>query len=190
MKRFIKTRIKEFLTELKTIEKPQYGKGTQHRIYASLQHPDRLFKIGDKKTVLFWLTIFKKYPNFFPKVFRSGEQKDNKYYVEVEKLNTELVITEWQQLTDTLEEIGAVDTDINDDVDRVFRESLTDENYGNEILQILRKYNKSSYRIFMKWLNFLYQLNSIIQPIKGKMLDVHRGNFGYDSSNNMKCLDI
>ena len=107
--------VKEELKEIRKIEKKRYGQGIEHVIYPSKKHPDRLYKIGDEETVKHWVKIFQSDPKIFPKIFKVGKFSDPRdkkkigYYVEIEKLNTDKAIKEWDQLEDKLEESGITD---------------------------------------------------------------------------------
>lgn len=190
MKYLIKKLLRKNLNELRTTEKPLFSGGSGHKIFTSNTDSNKLFKVGDEKKVLEWYELFKSFPNYFPRVFRHGKQKNNKYYVEVERLNTNRVIDEWNQLTDALDSMGIISKEINDNIDRIFKESLIDDELESYIIQSLSKYNKKANKLFFTWINFLHSVNKIVQPIKGSMLDIHMGNFGYDSKGKIKCLDI
>lgn len=75
------------LKELNIITKPEQGKGGSHTVYTSKNHPNKVIKIPNSpntKSVLnTHIEMFKKYPKFFPKVYKSisGE------YMVIEKLN-------------------------------------------------------------------------------------------------------
>jgi len=81
MKDLIKKLLREnLLDELSITDKPVYGHGMEHKLYASKSNPNILYKVGDKPTVLLWSKLFKSNPSLFPKVFKVGPIKNNPYY--------------------------------------------------------------------------------------------------------------
>ena len=101
----IKEIIKKVLNEIRTEPKLKFKSGMEHVIYPSKKNPNRLFKVGDEG-VLFWAKVFNSNPEIFAKVFRVGKTSSGKYYAELEKLDTNRVELEWQQIEDKLEELG------------------------------------------------------------------------------------
>lgn len=192
MKSWIKQQLRESLREIAPVAKREFDSGTEHSLYPSKSDPNILYKIGNKQNVLKWLTIFKKYPKFFPKTFRAAEMTNHPqlYYVAIEKLNTARVQTEWSNIEAAMERAGLMDEDYIHDINQVFVESLRDQNYENWITNGLKKSNPAMYKLFVRWLNFLHGFNAIIAPLKGAMTDIHRGNFAYDNAGNIKCIDI
>lgn len=176
----------EILNEVLTTKKEKFGGGTEHNVYQSKGNPNILYKVGKKKTVEKWLRIFKENPNFFPKTYKVGKISDDKFYVEVEKLNTERVIDEWSIIEETLEIIGFIDYENGDDVDRVFQEG----EYNEKMKSSLKEYNPKIYNLFIKWVNFINDVKKTLKTYTNLSLDVHRHNYGYDSQGNLKCLDI
>jgi hypothetical protein len=162
--------------------------GTAHIIYQSRTNPDRLYKIGNRRIVETWYKIFKENPKYFPKVYRAGkitQEDEDKYYVEIEKLNTKRSIDEWILIEQTLEEIGHMDIDNRDSIDGLFNSIIPDK-----LKSDLKRHNIKVYNLFIKWISFLNEVEHIVQKNGKLTLDTHRYNFGYDSEGNMKCLDI
>lgn len=174
------------LNEVLVTKKTPFGGGTEHSIYQSKRNPNILYKVGKKRTVEKWLTIFKENPYFFPKVYKAGKISDDKFYVEVEKLNTEQVIIDWELIEDVLELIGYIDRDEDEYVDRMFQIGQ----YNEEMKYFLKERDPKTYELFIKWVNFINNVKKIVKQYTNLTLDVHRYNFGYDSQGNLKCLDI
>ena len=193
--------IREELKELSTIKKKRYGRGMEHIIYHYRNNPNRLFKIGEKEIVEQWVKIFRSNPDIFPKIFRVGkisdpnDRKNEGYYVEVEKLNTDKAIKEWEQLEDKLEEAGITDFE-----DGAFGRDITDiyTNYENDqktityIATKLKEYDSNAYNLFIKWFKLFKECQKSIENIVGHrtLVDAHKYNFGYGSDGKLKCLDI
>ena len=113
-------------------------------------------------------------------------------YVMMDKLNTGQVKKEWEEMTSLLIDAGLIDKRSNElhDINDVFFNCISDEEYDNMVMQKIQNIDRRKYQLFIKWLHFLHRLNSIVEPIKGSMLDIHDGNFGYDKKGNIKCFDI
>jgi hypothetical protein len=179
-------------------QKPLIGSGTQHVVYQSKHNPNIVYKIGEKNETLKWVTLFKKYPKYFPIIYKTGltnSKKDGKIitdmYVAIEKLNTEQAIYEWELMENELSKLQIIDIDFIHAFDDTMKVAIVDEEYNNQILESLKAHNKKIYYLYIKWVNFLHTINSIVQPLKnGTMLDVHRYNYGYTNEGKIKCLDI
>jgi hypothetical protein len=185
--------LKGVISEVLTKRKDPFSiEGTQHMIYDSKKNPNIVFKVGHPYFVDKWLGVFKKYPEYFPRIYRVGILKDRHdyKYVEMDKMNTSRVKDEWRLMTQSFTDIGLLDEDNYEDVGIIFRNCIVDEDYDNNVMQRVHKMDKGVYNLFIKWLNFLHRLNSLVEPIKGNMLDIHDGNFGYDKKGNIKCFDI
>lgn len=174
--------------EMVTKNKELFGSGVEHRLYPSKKYPDRLYKLSFQPIVDKWLELFKNNPKYFPKVYGTGTMKYDKKllrYVLIEKVDTERHIDEWEQINDALEAIGA-----GEDVDSHFRSQLMSGDEVEDITNQLKQYDPDTYRLYIKWLNFIFKVNSIVQPYKRRYLDVHVYNFGYRMNGDMVCLDI
>jgi hypothetical protein len=183
------------LSEMVTKRKDPFSmEGSQHMIYDSKKNPNIVFKIGHPGFVDSWLSIFKKRPQYFPEIYRVGIVKDkHEYkYVEMEKLDTKRVKEEWEKITLLLIDAGLIDEDniFDNNLSDVFRNCILDEEYDNDVIQKIKNLNRGQYQLFIKWSHFLHRLNSFVEPIKGSMLDIHDGNYGYDKQGNIKCFDI
>jgi len=185
------------LDEINIRHKGKFDDGQEHIIYPT-RNKNMLIKIGPPVVVDRWLPLFEKYPDLFPKVYKTGFTKKDREtfkYVVVEKLNTENVIAEWDIMNDALNEICENDEDYLeycfDDMTMTFLKALITPDFNNTISSLLKQFKPNVYKLYSKWFNFIYKVNQIVKPIKnGDILDAHGGNFGYDSSGNIKCLDI
>lgn len=191
---FIKKLLRESLEELATRQKAVYSRGTEHVLYSSIKNPNVLYKIGDKDTVLKWLKVFKSNPRLFPKIYKAGELKtkynSGKYYVEIEKLNTDEVINDWRYLEDLLEKIGTADTDtFEGSLNMIFIDLLKGYLSFNGIYKKLSA-DKKGQELFKKWYNFLGSALEQVRKFGYNGLDIHRYNFAYDSAGNLKAIDI
>jgi hypothetical protein len=193
--------IREELKGISTTKKTKFGQGMEHIIYPSKNHPDRLFKIGEEYVVGQWVKVFRSNPEVFPKIYRVGKISDprdkriNGYYVEIEKLDTDKAIKEWEQLEDKLEECGIVDFE-----DGAFGRDMTDIyiNYEEDqktithIATKLKECDIKGYDLFIKWFKLFKECQKSIEKVvgHGTLVDAHRYNFGYGSDGKLKCLDI
>ncbi len=196
MKNFIRERIKTRIKELKIKQKDNPVGGVDHRVYQSHRDSDRVFKIGPQDVVEKWINIFRNNPEYFPKVYRSGQGEKGGtpyYFVEVEKLNTARVVREWKEMTDFMEELEYNSFRIS----TLFYEAIGGRRVIEDSVIMLQQLiadaqqsNPQMHVLLVKWTDFLKKVKEI--AIKGgyKYLDSHSGNYGYDSAGNMKCLDI
>jgi hypothetical protein len=190
----LKNIVNRILREIKTRPKQQFAHGMEHQIYPSKANPNRLFKVGDEG-VTYWVKVFNSAPNSFAKIFRTGKLQDGRYYAEIEKLNTERVMNEWQQIENSLEELGIIDYDggtYGRDITDIYMNHGEDPKIIGDILERLKKYNKNSFNLFAKYLKIFKDCEKAIEKIAGHetVLDAHRYNFGYDSNGKLKCFDI
>jgi hypothetical protein len=181
------------IQELGTQDKNMYGSGLEHAIYASKSNPNVLFKVGHKDSVNEWFELFKKHPNLFPKVFRSGKLQDKDYYyVEIEKLDTGKFEDNWDMLEESLEDIGAVDPDEGESFSDLYLTNGSDAEIFKNIAIKLSKHNKDSYNFFIELLTLIKDCeraqNSFLN--KDTIVDAHKYNFGYSSDGKIKCLDV
>jgi hypothetical protein len=170
----------------------------EHRIYASKNNPNRLFKVGDEG-VLHWVKVFRSNPNIFAEVFRTGKINDSEvrgtYYAEIEKLQTDRVIKEWEQIEEKLEEIGVIDSEdgaFGRDITDIYTNHGDDQKTISEIAKKLNEYDKDTYNLFIKYFTLFKDCEKAIEKIVGHetLVDAHRYNFGYGSDGRLKCLDI
>lgn len=187
----IESLVRKILSEIRVKQKDPFGWGTEHKIYPSQRHPDRLYKIGEKESVDRWFELFKSNPNIFPKVYASGffKNKPDVKFVEIEKLDTKRVDDEWTNLEFALQDIGMLDEDL-EYLDDIFY-TIATENYNvEEILKKLKLYSPKNYLLFKKWTDFITGVSRFLKSKGYEYFDVHRHNFGYDKSGNIKALDI
>jgi hypothetical protein len=188
----LRSLIKRILSEMPITKKSKFGSGMFHDIYSFKQFPDRLFKVGTISDVEEWLEVFSSKKKLFPKVYSAKKMKNRPdlYYVEIEKLDTDRVIKEWQIIESGLELAGIVDLDEPENsVDFVFSNIIALPSIYAKYKTALRSVDMAAYNLFVKWVPFLQEVQEIVEKVAGKDLDLHRYNFGY-SGNQMKCLDI
>ena len=199
--RLLKNIIKNILKEVRTKEKSKYGQGMEHIIYPSKNHPNRLFKIGEREIVEQWVKIFRSNPNLFPKIYRAGKISDsrdkriNGYYVEIEKLDTDRAIKEWEELENKLEEAGIIDFEDGEfgrDITDIYINYEDDQKTITNIATKLKQYDIKSYDLFIKWFKLFKECQKSIEKVVGHetLVDAHKYNFGYGEDGNLKCLDI
>ncbi len=193
--------IKGELKEVRTTKKVEYGKGMEHRIYPSSKYPDRLLKIGEKDIVEQWVKIFQSNPKIFPKIYRVGKISNYQYsdsdvfFVEIEKLDTNKALKEWDQLEDKLEESGIIDFEdgaFGRDITDIYTNYEGDQKTITHIATELKKYNVEGYNLFIKWFKLFKECQKAIEIVVGHetLVDAHKYNFGYGKDGNLKCLDI
>jgi len=188
MKDWIKQHLKESLDEISTKSKPIYGKGAYHNVYTSKKNPDRLYKIGDEDTVYEWLSTFKDYPQYFPKVYRAFPYKKDPTLtvVEIEKLNT----------VKAAEELALIDRFLINASDVIYCKNVSILNFfDKECIEDVMEAAENSEapylpQIIFKWGKFLKAVTPIIEKDLGRPLDLHVGNVAYDKMGKLKLIDI
>ena len=195
----IRNIVRKVLLEFPIEKKPQFARGMEHTLYEYKRDPSKLFKVGEKDVVDEWVKVFKKFPTLFPKIYSVGKLgQTNNYYVLIEKLDTTMAETEWQELENKLEEIGVTDPmdeedeDYGRDITDIYINHKDDDNVINDIKTRLMNYDQNAYKSFVKWFGLFKKCEKAIEKVLGRttLVDAHRYNFGYDSEGNLKCLDI
>lgn len=186
--------IKKVLIEVRTQKKDEFNRGMEHRIYASKSNPDRLFKVGDEG-VGYWVKVFRSNPDIFAQVYRTGKLDKWNYYAEIEKLETNRVLNEWQQIEEKLEEIGIIDSEDGSygrDITDIYTNHGHDQKAITDIAEKLKKYDRGTYELFLKYFKLFKDCEKAIEKIVGHetLVDAHRYNFGYSKDGKLKCLDI
>ena len=189
--------LKPAVNEISVKHKGQYNAGQEHIIYPA-RNKNMLIKVGPINIVDTWLPLFEKYPNIFPKVYKSGftiKNGERFKYVVLEKLDTDKVQAQWDLINDALNEIGENDEDYLeycfDDMAMTFLKSLLNPEYHTAISTMLQQFKPNEFESYMKWFNFISEVNKLVRQIKNvDAMDVYDGNFGYDSTGKIKCLDI
>ena len=187
MKEFIKKLLRETLDEM--TPKPVFGQGDFHKIYHSVKHPDRLYKVGDEETVDGWVDTFKRYPKYFPKVYRVFPYAKNPIYtvVEIEKLETSQASLELKKIDKFLIDwCGNIECG-NDFVSIL---NFFEDECWEEVEYIAEKKSPEILPLLNKWGNFLSEVTPLVQRDTFKDLDLHFGNVAYDAQGNIKLIDI
>lgn len=190
MKDWIKTYLRESLEEMSTKPKPEFNSGAFHKLYRSIQFPDRLYKIGYEDSVDEWLPTFKAYPKYFPKVYRVFPYRKDPTLkvVEVEMLDTIKAKIELDKLDRFL-------ISISDQVD-CGGEFITTLNFFepsciNKVATAAHATNQPQILpLLFKWAKFLSVVAPIVEKDLGRPLDLHIGNVAYDNDGNLKMIDI
>lgn len=188
----------------------EMASGVEHTVYASTDEPDVIYKLGPKKTIDTWYEIFKNNPSIFPKVYKRGKTKIKlKYdkvvntskgvvhlkagslfpvdYVKLEKLDTKRVLSDWNILNNAIE-------DILEREDYEFEDFLISymQKFDVTLLEDIENnihYYPEAEKIFKRYVNLIDKIMSVRKD-KNNIPDLHRNNFGYDKSGNLKCLDF
>jgi hypothetical protein len=196
----MKDLIRKIIKEISVDKKERMGRGSFHDVYPLKYDSDKVVKVPRLKDGYAaseylepgsdsWFNTFKKYPQYFPEVYKITDK-----YIILEKLDTERVKQELFKMEDDLVSISPVISDM-----------IEEHNYGvTEILYwlILGKllgnkeeidiYNdiieKSHFKdIFKRYFDLLFNIRN--ERIRG-FIDVNDGNFGYNKEGKLKMLDI
>tara|TARA_R110000737_G_C14432935_1_gene459998 strand:+ start:61 stop:768 length:708 start_codon:yes stop_codon:yes gene_type:complete len=97
------------LKELDIQSKPEQGAGNSHTVYTSKNYPDRVIKIPNsqrqKEVLDLHIKMFRKYPKFFPKVYKFIPGK----YMVIEKLNQKPIRDYIEKTTNLAKKILTLD---------------------------------------------------------------------------------
>ena len=185
-----------------TRPKEMFGLGSYHQIYQSKKNPDRLYKVGDKNTVDEWVKIFRKYPKYFPKIFRVFKSKAKGnidiYIVEIERLETRSATMDLSMIDEYLTfncdniRCGKFGPNLHN-----FFEKECLGQIINQLEESDDTYDRVLKPIFVKWATFLREVYPTIQQEfksmggdGSRVLDLHVGNVAYDKNKNIKLIDI
>lgn len=184
-------RLTDLILELNIRAKEPYAAGTEHEIYKDSKDPNKVYRVvmqghpDISKQAYNWVEIFKKYPQYFPAVYKSTERGAS-----VEKLNTNKAMQEFDDINNTLrgemEETKKLGwfTDLLKDI----AEGLDRKSVINKVGMYLQENEPSLASAFKRYINLMIKLQPINSP--EHTLDAHAGNFGYDKQGRLKMLDL
>jgi len=189
----MKDLIKKILKEVSVDKKERMGRGSFHDVYPLKYDSSKVIKVprgvsdyakdvyrvGDSNA---WFNIFKKYPQYFPEIYKITDK-----YVIIEKLDTERVERDLSLLEDDLYPYFSDDIDNGYHITEILYDLIS---AGNDLKtkQLNLLVEKSKNRDIMK--RYIDLLRSIEgEKIRG-FIDVNDGNFGYNKEGNLKMLDI
>lgn len=196
----------------------EMGAGVEHKVFPSTTDPNIVYKLGSKKSIDSWVEEFKKDPSIFPKVFKRGRTKiklksDLPFYregntaksipagtvvpmdyVEMEKLDTQKVEKEWDELDNAFENIMEIDDWGFLDFLIIYMTNTPQaraNGYDNDktISKLdteIKQHFPGLYPVLLKYLNLTDKIKAVTKGVP----DLHRYNFGYDKKGNLKCLDF
>lgn len=181
--------IKKILKEIEIKQKNRIGLGSFHAVYPYNQDPNKVIKIprsnSDYAKETFrnnnddaWFNVFKKYPDFFPKIYKITDK-----YILIERLDVEKVKNELQLLEDDLYLLYSDLIDDGYNITEIIYNLLLnkDKNLKNVI-----KTSKNK-TILKKYIDLL---SKIIKSDIKTFIDVNDNNFGYTQNGVLKMLDI
>jgi len=192
---------KTFLSKLKSVKnvnikiKPVLGQGADHRVFESLTHPDKIFKLELRPGEIDkWYNTFISHPEIFPKVFKKIKVKTVNGEILTSALMERLNINEFMKLWDEMEnlmhrsqkglphseQVGTLEYLVKN----FKKNSKHTEQWNNFINYSKTVGGTSSKKIdeFIKMVNNLYKLTP--NP------DIRKFNFGYDTKGMLKSLDL
>ncbi len=195
MKQLIKQLLREGLVdELSTMAKPVYGSGTEHKLYSSKTNPNVLYKVGKRTGVEKWVKLFRSNVSIFPKIYKVGNLDERLMYVQIEKLNTNRAENEWEQIAIELLNLNIL-TKYYNGVEKVralaslYIDILSGGIEYEEVYHALEGTPKLQ-QLFLNWVLFISKATDYVENNGYRGLDLHSGNFAYDSSGNIKCVDV
>lgn len=182
LKKIVNGEIDEIVTRKKRI----LGSGLYHEVYESNRYPNKVFKVGREYSVKEAYEYFIRYPYLFPEVYgykKWGEKKadngDDLYLLILEKLDTNKFIWFFNELSKKCREILGKNITL---IAYQFDEHQED---WAKLLNELETQDKSFYSKSIEFFGLLVELNEIYD-----FPDVHSGQFGYDKTGELKCLDF
>ena len=195
----------KLLSILKEITfKEPIGQGSEHIIYPYSKDPNKVIKTFDpderESINKDQITTFQKHPDIFPIVYKVTDK-----YAILEKLNTKKVIDELEKLeveffnlkwkSNKKRKYSILLDDLMED------DNLEGIDFIGKLYYLIQKTPSSSLKkeldtlssftqnpkLLKKWIDFLIKLSSIMGQTE---LDMHAEQFGYNSEENLKLLDI
>lgn len=167
------------LLEVVTKPKTPYSSGSEHTIYPNNHDSTKLFKVVTNDPIRGlkdnWIEIFKKYPKYFPTIYRSNDKG-----AEVEKLDTNKSDKEFDVFYDDTE------TEFYDLLDLI----VSKKNYKPLLkycTNIITQLSPEMIPAFKRWIKLAKGISSIPMNLRP---DIHKNNFGYDKKGNLKMIDI
>lgn len=186
MKSLVELILENKIDELSIKNKDVYASGVDHKIYQNLKDPNKLFKVKSPKydepgSDVDWISLFDKYPQYFPKIYRRNEKG-----AEVEKLDALKAKKEFLDMSSLLHDIdGSLQGLFNMIGSNIEKEKT--QKYVKEYFDHLKENNPELASKFLKWIKLI----SDISKISGlDRLDIHANNFGYDKQGKLKMIDI
>ena len=184
--------------------KEPIGQGSEHIIYPYSKDPNKVIKTFDpderESIDKDQITTFQKHPDIFPIVYKVTDK-----YAILEKLNTKKVIDELEKLeaeffnlkwkSNKKRKYSILLDDLMKD------DNLDGYDFIGLLYYLIQKTPSSSLKkeldtlssftqnpkLLKKWIDFLIKLSSIMGQTE---LDMHAEQFGYNSEENLKLLDI
>lgn len=184
------------------LESPSFASGAEHDVFDDPLHTDRVFKKTRYETIEKWyLELLKMDSSIFPEVYDEGKD-----WISIEKLDTKRAQSEYDILDNWLWSLSP-----KLDLEEILSENLSQSNLDiisnlveNSTIEIkniwkrwkacLERYIKIFSVFSDKWKKYMDTLG--IEDLR-KMrntsqpgLDLHRDQFGYSGSGNLKILDF
>lgn len=174
---------------LESLEKgPKIGSGTEHDIYQSLTHEDRVIKCkrDNTKNNIDWIELFRKNPKYFPKVFKTDND-----CTEVEKLDIDNAKKDYDILEKILEDDAHRFVDVNEDQTlAMILVNLADNPVMIKQVSKVVKDKKPEYLPLLKKFFMLVKgVTDSMNDVSTKP-DIHKLNFGYAKDGTLKMIDV
>lgn len=198
MKSIIRILLKERLEEVSLDKKETFGSGMEHNVYASRQHPDRLYKMGREYMVNSWIKIFIENPKIFPKVYRVIKSKrySDTLIVEIEKLEIRQAEKDFKLVRDILSNFSRYEYNQEIRLQSIY---ILDS-WGVKFVEFIKKfkewlikqkYNNPTIELCLKWTKMIYNIYGfLVNKYDYHERDLHAKNVAYDKAGNIKIIDI
>ena len=184
--------------------KTPIGQGSEHIIYPYSKDPNKIIKTFDPDETESinkdQITTFQKHPDIFPIIYKVTDKyavleklNTEKAIDELEKLQTEFFNLKWRDekkrkysilLDELMEDDNLEDYDFIGLLYHLFQ-NTSSSSLKKELTTLLSL--TSNPDILKKYIDFLTKVTSKINQTE---LDIHSEQFGYDSKENIKLLDI
>jgi hypothetical protein len=196
----MKDLIRKIIKEISVDKKERMGRGSFHDVYPLKYDSDKVVKVPRSKDGYAaseylesgsdsWFNIFKKYPQYFPEVYKITDK-----YIILEKLDTNRVKQDLIGMEDELVSISPTFSNMIEEINYGVTEVLDGLVMGklsgiNEDIKMLNMLIKKSYNkdIFKRYIDLLLSIRG--ERIRD-FIDVNDGNFGYNKEGKLKMLDI
>jgi len=175
------------------IQRKNSKNGSEHEVYPFIKNPNFVIKTfrnqAAKDNASYWINIFQKYPQYFPKI-----EKITDKYVVLEKLDDETFKDDALNISNFIRKKLNYSLSPHDLAEWTYALVRGWYNAGDyeksHYKDLFKEFAQQNPELFEKYKKLYLLIHNILKDLNKKYIDVHNNNFGYDSKGNLKMLDI